>query len=228
LDEIDVEDLQREDLDLKRFKKIDIISINEPRKVADSVEELMNLILRFKDSEEVLPAERCAAIIETVALVRAEAQQDVTIFDIESEDDIFMYHSKCLVQSLSTVASTPHLSDIDLRDLSRRIEAWRKWISCRIVGTLQQDILSGQVQDPGILLLLQSLTGKHEMIRVQQKTTIKEIKDMYQDLEGLPHSYQYLVSKGKKLEEGRSVLDYGLDTQSYIHVLLPIWGRRRH
>ena len=57
------------------------------------------------------------------------------------------------------------------------------------------------------------------MIRVQQKTTIREIKDIIEDIEGLPSWSQYLVSKGKKLEEQRCVLDYGLDTQSYIHVL---------
>jgi Ubiquitin family len=225
-DEIDVEDLHQEDLDLKRFKKIDIISINEPGKVADSVEEMMNLVLRFKDSEEILPAERCAAIVETIALVRAEAQQGVTIFDFESEDNLFLTHSKNLVQSLSAVISTPYLSDIDLRDLSSRIETWRKWISCRIVRTLHQDILSGQVQDSGMLLVLNTLTGKRRMIRVQQTTTIQEIKYMFQDLEGLPPWDQYLVSRGKKLEEGRRVLDYHLHTQAYVHVLLPIWGRR--
>ena len=224
MDEIDVEDLHQEDLDLKRFKKIDIISINEPGKVADSVEEMMNLVLRLKDSEKILPPWLCATIVETIALFRAEAQQDVTIFDFELEDDLFLTYSKYLVESLSAVISTPYLTDIDLRNLSSRVNTWSKWISGSIVRTLQRDILSGQVRDPGMLLVLKCILGTRTMIRVQQTTTIQDIKYMFEDIGGRQPRDQYLVSKGKKLEEGRRVLDYHLDTQAYVHILLPIWG----
>ena len=159
MDEIDVEDLHQEDLDLKRFKKINIISINKPRKVADSVEEMMNLVLRLKDSEKILPPWLCATIVETIALVRAEAQQDVTIFDFEFEDDLFLTYSKYLVESLSAVISMLYLTDIDLHNLSSRVNTWNKWISGRIVRTLQRDILSGQVRDPRMLLVLKCILG---------------------------------------------------------------------
>jgi hypothetical protein len=125
LDEIDVEGRHQEDVDLKRFKKIDIMSIKEPRKTTDTVEEMMNLILRFKNSGEALSAQLCASVMETVALIRAEAQLDVTIFDFDKEDNLFFDHSQELVQSLSTVISTSNLSDIDLCKLSSRINAYR-------------------------------------------------------------------------------------------------------
>ena len=225
LGEIKAQNLLQERFDLTRFKKIDIILINEPGKIADTVEEMMSLVLQFKNSgKKSLSIAQCASVYETVALIRAEAKHNVGIFDFELEDNIFMELSKDLIENLSDAIASPYLSDVNHRYLPLKIKHWKDWISNRIVCTLRQDILLGQVQDPGILLVLKSLAGRRVMIRVQQTTPILELKYMLQKIEGTPSGYQYLVSGGRKLENHRLVLDYNLNTQDYVHMLLPIWG----
>lgn len=94
--------------------------------------------------------------------------------------------------------------------------------------SLRQDILSGQVQDSGIVLLVVLLTQTRIAVRVKQETTILELKEMIRSVAGSPVEVQYFVCRGRRLESYRRVTDYGLRTEDYIHVLLPIWGVGRN
>ena len=182
---------------------------------------MLNLVLRLNDSGKILPPAKRSILSDAIALVRAEARQEINIFGFEREDDHFLLLSESLVQDLSNRISKSQQSVEELSASSNVISSWTDWISLHIVSSLREEILSGQVQDSGMVLLLKGLSGRRMAIRVKHRTTILEIKEMYQGLDGVPADQQYLVCRGKKLGDGYCVADYSLRTEDYVHVLLP-------
>jgi hypothetical protein len=210
-------------LNLKVFKKIDVVYINEPARIIDRVEEVMNLVLRLNNSEKILPLEHRSALRDAITLARAEILQEINILYFEYEDNAFLRMSKNLLQELSCCLG---LSEqfFKTANTSSAFSEWADFFSRRIVYSLRKDLLSGQAQDFGMVLVFKTLTERLLPIRVKQSTTILEIKQMYKAFEGVPIDYQYLVCRGKKLDNGCCVADYALRTKDYVHLLLPIWG----
>jgi hypothetical protein len=199
LEETSSEEFNPDDLNLKVFKKIDVVYINEPARIVDRVEEMMNLVLRVNNSEKILPLEHRSALRNTITLARAEALQEINIFDFEYEDNTFLWMSKNLLQELSCFLGLSEQSS-KTADASSAFSGWADFFSSRIDFSLPNDILSGQAQDFGMVLFLMTLTGRRFSIRVTQSTTMSEIKQMFNDLYGRPIDYQYLVCRDPKLD----------------------------
>jgi hypothetical protein len=222
MEETSSQEFNPDDLNLKVFKKIDVIYINEPARIVDRIEEMMNLVLRLNNPESIIPLEHRSTLRDAITLVRAEALQEINIFDFEFEDNTFLRLSKNLLQNLSCcLALSEQLSKT--ADISSAVSDWAYFFSRKIAFSLRYDILSGQAQDLGMVLVITTLTGRRLPIRVKQSTTILEIKEIYHDVDGVPIDDQYLVSRGKKLENWWCVADYALKTKDYVHALLPIW-----
>jgi hypothetical protein len=222
MEEASLEEFNPDDLNLKVFKKIDVIYINEPARIIDRVEEMMNLVLRLNNSEKILPLGHRSALRDTITLARAEALQEINILDFEYEDNAFLRMSNNLLQDLSCCLELSEQFS-KTADTSSAFSIWADLFSRRIIYSLRKDILSGQAQDFGMVLVLKTLTLKRIPIRVTHGTTILEIKQMFKALDGLPIDYQYLVCRGKKLDNECCVADYALRTNDYVYILLPIW-----
>jgi len=135
-------------------------------------------------------------------LARAEALQEINILDFEYEDNAFLRMSNNLLQVLSCCLGLSEQFS-KTPDTSSAFIDWVNFFPQRIIYSLRKDLLSGQAQDFGVVLVFKTLTGRRIPIRVAQSTTILEIKQMNRVLAGPPIDYQYLVYRGKKLDDGR-------------------------
>lgn len=54
------------------------------------------------------------------------------------------------------------------------------------------------------------LNGRKTPIKVEQNATIEEIKEKIQEIAGIPFDQQRLFLKGRRLEEGRCLDEYGI------------------
>jgi hypothetical protein len=205
-------------VNLKPFKKIDVLYINEPLKIADSIEEKLNLVLRLKSANTY----GCQNLFDAIALVRTEAKQDISIFDFDREDFDFAMNSANLILELSDLIKQIQ-QGLLAPNLSLLGDKWANWITNRIASSLHKDMIGGEVEDCGLVLILKTLTTRRMVVRVEQTTTIMKMKEMFYALGTQPIKYQYLVCKGVKLENDRCVADYQLKTDNYIHELQPIW-----
>ena len=80
------------------------------------------------------------------------------------------------------------------------------------------------MQRPVIQVFVRSLTGRIIVANVTVMDSVRTLRAMIEMLEGISSDEQRLVYAGKQLEDGRILLDYNIQRDSTIDLLLRARG----
>lgn len=71
---------------------------------------------------------------------------------------------------------------------------------------------------------VKTLTGKTISIDTNMGISVDQLKDMVEEIEGIPADQQRMVFAGKQLESGTYLKDYNIMPESTVHLVLRLRG----
>lgn len=85
------------------------------------------------------------------------------------------------------------------------------------ISVLDQRLCGSQV-------FVKMLSGMNITLNVELSDTIKNVKQMIHEKQGVPAYHQRLVYGGKPLEDGRTLSDYNVKEGATLHLVLRMLG----